>query len=101
MEVGMDARKRLDALRKKNRSVRSNIVSAEKAIKKLDATPIQNPSLLIKYRSNISVPAAWLPQQGVRLNDLPFIPAEKIENLNTYIIENTRNIDGGDLDVGG
>ena len=95
----MDARKRLESLRKKNRDIKSNMAKAEKSIKKLDNTPIQNPSLLIKYRSNVSVPAAWLPQQGVRLQDLPFIPAEKIQNLNTYIIENTRNIDGGDLDV--
>lgn len=99
MEVSMDARKRLDALRKKSKDIKSSIVNAERSIKKLDSTPIQNPSLLIKYRSNVSVPAAWLPQQGVRLQDLPFIPAEKIQNLNTYIIENTRNIDGGDLDV--
>jgi hypothetical protein len=98
MEVIMDARKRLDIFRKKARIVKSNIITAEKSIKKLDTTIIKNPSLLIKYRGNVSVPAAWLPQQGVRLNDLPFIPAEKIENLNTYIIENTRNIDGGDLD---
>lgn len=95
----MDARKRLDAVRKKSRDIKASIISAEKSIKKLDATPIQNPSLLIKYRGNISVPAVWVPQQGVRLQDLPFIPAEKIANLNTYIIDNTRNIDGGDLDV--
>lgn len=99
MEVRMDARKRLENLRRKDREIKAGMVKAEKAIKKLDAMPIQNPSLLIKYRSNISVPATWVPQQGVRLNDLPFIPAEKISNLNTYIIENTRNIDGGDLDV--
>lgn len=99
MEVSMDARKRLDAFRKKSNYVKSSIIAAEKSIRKLDATPIQNPSVLIKYRGNISVPAVWIPQQGVRLNDLPFIPAEKIANLNTYIIDNTRNIDGGDLDV--
>ncbi len=99
----MNARKRLDAFRKKNKTIKANIISAEKAIKKLNSTPIENQSLLIKYRSNISVPAAWLPYQGVRLQDLPFIPAEKIENLNTYIIENTKDItkiiDGGDLDA--
>ena len=95
----MDARKRLDAFRKKEKTIRFNMIAAEKSIKKLDATPIQNPSLLIKYRGNISVPAAWIPQQGVRLQDLPFIPVEKIANLNTYIIDKTRNIDGGDLDV--
>lgn len=97
----MDARKRLDALRKKSKDIKSNIIAAEKSIKKLDTTPIQNPSLLIKYRGSISVPAAWVPQQGVRLQDLPFIPAEKIANLSTYIIDNTRNVDGGDLDASG
>ena len=94
----MDAKKRLDMARKSAKTIKSRMEGAEKAIKKLDSTPIPNQSLLIKYRSNISVPATWVPQQGVRLNDLPFIPAEKIENLNTYIIENTRNVDVGDLD---
>jgi hypothetical protein len=94
----MDAKKRLEMARKNARTIKSRMERAEKAIKKLDSTVIPNQSLLIKYRSNISVPATWIPQQGVRLNDLPFIPAEKIENLNTYIIENTRNVDGGDLD---
>jgi hypothetical protein len=99
MEVSMDARKRFNAIRKKEIQVKTNIISAEKSIKKLDATPVQNPSLLIKYRGNLTVPAVWIPQQGVRLQDLPYIPAEKIANLNTYIIDNTKNIDGGDLDV--
>lgn len=95
----MDAKKRLELVRKNARKIKSNMEKAERAIKKLDSTAIQDQSLLIKYRGNISVPATWIPQQGVRLNDLPFIPAEKIENLDTYIIENTRNIDGGDLEV--
>lgn len=95
----MDAKKRLDLARKGAVKIKKKIEAAEKAIKKLDATPVQNPSLLIRYRGNISVPAVWVPQQGVRLNDLPFIPAEKIAGLNTYIIDNTRNIDGGNLDV--
>lgn len=95
----MDARKRLSQLRKNERKIKSSMEQAEKAIRKLDSTVIPDQSRLIKYRGNISVPAAWIPQQGVRLNDLPFIPAEKIENLDTYILESTRNIDGGDLDV--
>ena len=95
----MDARKRLGLARKSEAKIKKKIEVAEKSIKKLDGTAVPNQSLLIKYRSNISVPAVWVPQQGVRLNDLPFIPAEKIANLNTYIIDNTRNIDGGNLDV--
>ena len=95
----MDARKRLDLVRKNVAKIKKNMQVAEKSIKKLDSIQVKDPSLLIKYKSNLTVPAVWVPQQGVRLNDLPFIPAEKIANLNTYIIEQTRSIDGGDLDV--
>lgn len=94
----MDARKRLELARKKATKIKSKIESATRLIKKLDSTEVQDQSLLIRYRGNISVPAVWVPQQGVRLNDLPFIPAEKVADLDTYIIEQTRNIDGGNLD---
>jgi hypothetical protein len=95
----VDARKRLGLARKSEAKIKKKIEAAEKSIKKLDETAVPNQSLLIKYRGNITVPAVWLPQQGVRLNDLPFIPAEKISNLNTYITDRTKNIDGGNLDV--
>jgi len=95
----VDARKRLGMARKSEAKIKKKREVAEKSIKKLDETIIPNQSLLIKYRGNITVPAVWIPQQGVRLNDLPFIPAEKISNLNTYITDRTKNIDGGNLDV--
>ena len=95
----MDAKKRLDMARKNAKSIKAKIENAEKSIKKLDAAQVPNESLLIKYRGNISVPAVWVPEQGVRLNDLPFIPAQKISELDKYIVDHTRLVDGGDLDA--
>lgn len=76
----------------------SELVSSAEALRKLDQTVIDNPSALIKYRQNISVPAVWLGQQGIRLNNIPQIPAEKISGLSDYISANVTMIDGGDLD---
>jgi len=47
----------------------------------------------------MTVPAVWVPQQGVRVSNIPQIPADKIEELNRYITINTTRIDGGDLDA--
>jgi hypothetical protein len=52
----------------------------------------------VKYRQNFTVPAVWIPQQGVRVSNIPMIPAEKIQELDRYITINTTRIDGGDLD---
>jgi hypothetical protein len=95
----MDAKKRLDMARRNAKNIKKKIENAEKTLKKLDTTPIQDESLLVKYRGNFSVPAVWIAQQGVRLKDLPFIPAEKVSDLDKYIIANTRLVDGGDLDT--
>lgn len=76
------------------------LASAEKQIKKLDETVLENQSQLIKYRQNFSVPAVWVPQQGIRISNIPEIPPEKIRDLDTYITANVKRIDGGNIEVG-
>lgn len=98
----MDARSRRIDFKDRTkiaRKVQSEIISAENAIKKLDSIPIENESQLIKYRQNITVPAVWIADQGIRVGNIPMIPPEKIVELNKYIKDSTTNIDGGDLDV--
>jgi hypothetical protein len=80
--------------------ISSQLSSAERQIKKLDETVVENPSQLIKYRQNFSVPAVWVPQQGIRISNIPEIPPEKIRDLDTYITANVKRIDGGDIEVG-
>lgn len=82
------------------KQLRSQLVNAESQIKKLDETVIENQSQLIKYRQNFSVPPVWMPQQGIRISNIPQIPAEKIEDLDTYIQANVKRIDGGNIEVG-
>jgi hypothetical protein len=97
----MDARKRLAMARDKADAIkmRAEIISASSEIQNLEDRSIQNSSALVKYRQNFTIPAVWVPQQGIRIANIPQIPAEKISNLNTYIQANTTNIDGGDLDA--
>lgn len=78
----------------------SQLNSAERQIKKLDETVIENQSQLVKYRQNFGVPAVWIPQQGIRISNIPEIPPEKIRDLNTYITANVTRIDGGNIEVG-
>ena len=99
----MDARSRRIEFRDRAqmaRKVQSEIISADNAIKKLDSVPIQDQSQLIKYRQNITVPAVWIADQGVRVGNIPMIPPEKIVELDKYIKDNisATNIEGGDLD---
>lgn len=79
----------------------SEVVSAAEAIAKLDQVVIENQSELIKYRQNITVPAVWLGEQGIRVGNIPQIPVEKIFGLRDYISDNVNvtRIDGGDLDA--
>jgi len=97
----MDARKRLAMARDKADALkmRAEIISANAEIQNLEDRTLQNSSALVKYRQNFTIPAVWVPQQGIRIANIPQIPAEKITNLNTYIQANTTNIDGGDLDA--
>jgi hypothetical protein len=97
----MDARKRLAMARDKADALkmRAEIISANAEIQNLEDRTLQNSSALVKYRQNFTIPAVWVPQQGIRISNIPQIPAEKIMNLNTYIQANTTNIDGGDLDA--
>jgi hypothetical protein len=81
-------------------SVSSQLSSAEGQIKKLDDTVVENQSQLVKYRQNFSVPAVWIPQQGIRISNIPEIPPEKIRDLDTYITANVTRIDGGNIEVG-
>lgn len=76
----------------------SDVVSAAEAISKLDHVVIDNPTALVKYRQNITVPAVWLGEQGIRVGNIPQIPVEKIYGLKNYISDNVTRIDGGDLD---
>lgn len=71
---------------------------AEQELKKLDEIVVDNPSTLIRYRQNFTVPAVWVPQQGIRISNIPQIPPEKIENLDTYIQANVGRIDGGNIE---
>lgn len=76
----------------------SRLRTAEAEIKKLDETVIENQSQLIKYRQNFTVPAVWVPQQGIRISNIPEIPPEKIRDLDTYIQANVGRIDGGNIE---
>lgn len=78
--------------------VSSQLNFAERQIKKLDDTAIENQSQLTKYRQNFSVPAVWIPQQGIRISNIPEIPPEKIRELDTYIKANVKNVDGGNIE---
>jgi hypothetical protein len=80
------------------KKIRSDVVAANANNQKLDSIEVENASQLIKYRQNITVPAVWVPQQGVRAANLGRIPAENIFGLDTYITDNVKRIDGGDLD---
>ena len=80
------------------RRMKKEIIYADAQIKKLDEIQVENPSALVKYRRNISVPAAWVPEQGFRVANIPIIPASKVENIDKYIESSIKLIDGGDLD---
>ena len=90
----------IDADLKKNKNIQIETNKASIEIKKLEDVVLDNPSKLIKYRQHITVPALWVPQQGIRAVNLGEIPPEKITGLNNYIQANINvmNIDGGDLD---
>jgi len=83
----------------KIKRIQKDIIYANKQVSKLSTMSIKNESQLVKYRQNMTVPAVWVPQQGVRVSNIPQIPADKIEELNRYITINTTRIDGGDLDA--
>jgi hypothetical protein len=87
-------------IRDGNAEIGNQVVSAEGQIAKLDQIPIENQSALIKYRQNITVPAVWLGEQGIRVSNIPMIPVEKIFNLDRYIQSRLIKIDGGNLDAG-
>lgn len=80
------------------KKIKSGVGVADIKNQQLDSIEIENASQLIKYRQNITVPAVWIPQQGVRAANLGIIPAENIFGLDTYITDNVKRIDGGDLD---
>jgi hypothetical protein len=87
------------AIRTGNDGMGRQVVSAEGQIEKLNQIPIENQSALVKYRQNITVPAVWLGEQGIRVSNIPMIPVEKISNLNTYIQSSLLRVDGGNLDA--
>lgn len=98
----MDAKTRLEMARDrlvKAKKMQAEIISATEQIKILEDRPIENSSAFVKYRENFTVPAVWVPRQGIRIANIPQIPAEKISGLSTYIQVNTKLIDGGDLDA--
>lgn len=76
----------------------SQLKSAERELKKLDEIVVDNPSTLIRYRQNFTIPAVWVPQQGIRISNIPEIPPEKIRDLDTYIQANVGRIDGGNIE---
>lgn len=95
------AESNLSAIGNKNpvrENMKKEIISADEQINKLDEIQVENPSALVKYRRNISIPASWVPEQGFRLANIPTIPVSKIENLDRYIVSSIKLIDGGDLD---
>lgn len=94
-----EARRHL-SFRQGSSKISSQLTSAERQIRKLDETVIENQSQLVKYRQNFSVPAVWIPQQGIRISNIPEIPPEKIKELDTYITANVKRIDGGNIEVG-
>jgi capsule polysaccharide export protein KpsE/RkpR len=107
-EVSMDrGRRALRALNESRRHIsfsggkkrESQLRSAEQELKKLDETVVEDQSQLIRYRQNFTVPAVWVPQQGIRISNIPEIPPEKIMNLSTYIQANVTRIDGGNIEV--
>ena len=83
----------------KAKKMQAEIIFATEQIKALEDRSIENSSALVKYRENFSVPAVWIVRQGIRVANIPQIPAENIYGLNTYIQANTTKIDGGDLDA--
>ena len=91
--------KEVATVRTGNTEMGRQVVSAGTQIEKLSQIPIENQSALIKYRQNITVPAVWLGEQGIRVGNIPMIPAEKISNLNTYIQSRLIKVDGGNLDA--
>ena len=98
----MDVKTRLEKAKArlvKVKKMKAEIVFATEKIKTLEDGSIENSSALVKYRENFSVPAVWIVRQGIRVANIPQIPAENISGLNTYIQANTTNIDGGDLDA--
>jgi hypothetical protein len=100
----MDARTRLEMARGKvanAKKMQAEIISATQQIQDLEDRTIENSSALVKYRQNFTVPAVWVPKQGIRISNIPQIPAEKISNISTYIQANVKRIDGGDLDETG
>ena len=94
-----EARRHMSFVQPSNKASKI-LASAEKQIKKLDETALADQSQLIKYRQNFSVPAVWIPQQGIRISNIPEIPPEKIRDLDTYITANVKRIDGGNIEVG-
>lgn len=82
---------------KSERDIGSQLIYAKSKIKKLDEMSGGGQSQLVKYRRNFTVPAVWIPEQGLRISNIPMIPPEKIENLDTYITANVNRIDGGDI----
>jgi hypothetical protein len=98
----MDAKTRLEMARErlaKAKKMQAETIYATQQIQNLEDRSIENSSALVKYRENFSVPAVWVPKQGIRIANIPQIPAEKISDLSTYIQVNTKKIDGGDLDA--
>lgn len=61
------------------------VSSAGEQLRKLDQIVVENPSKLVKYRRNMTVPALWVPTQGIRSVNLEEIPAEKIQGLDQYV----------------
>jgi|SanBayMetagenome_1026888.scaffolds.fasta_scaffold123691_1 hypothetical protein len=76
-----------------------SVSTAVDQLKSLEEIEIENPSLLVKYRQNITVPVQWVPVQGIRAENIGMIPAENIIDLDRYITDSVTRIDGGDLDV--
>lgn len=95
-----DTRRKMYKSRKSPKGVQAKMQQADVELRKLrEIGPVENPSLLVKYRQNITVPVQWVPVQGIRAENIGMIPAENIVDLDRYITDSVKRIDGGDLDA--
>lgn len=70
----------------KKKSALEKFNKSKRQIELLSNINIEDPSQLIKYRQHITVPAVWVPIQGIRSANLSDIPVGKITGLDQYIL---------------
>lgn len=87
-----------EQIEKKEKIIKRKVISAGEQINKLDQVVIEDISQLIKYRQNITVPAVWVPYQGIRAANLSEIPVGKISGLESYVIDVLDSMLDGPID---